>query len=55
MFQDFWSFLSNIAEFSLEKGYLLWGGHVVIPQSLHKVVLIELHREQRGVMHEGAG
>ena len=43
------SYQSKIAEFSVEEGCLLWGGCVVIPQSLHKVVLTELHKEHMGV------
>ena len=47
----FQSYRSNIAEFSMEEGRLLWGGRVVIPQSLHKVVLTELHKEHMGVSY----
>ena len=42
---------SKISSFSVEEGYLLWGRRVVIPQSLHKVVLTELHKERTGVSH----
>ena len=42
-------YLSKIAAFSVVEGCLLWGGRVVIPQSLHKMVLTELHKEHMGV------
>ena len=45
----FQSYRSKIAEFSMEGGYLLWGGHIVIPHSLHKVVITELHKDHMGV------
>ena len=45
----FQSYRSKIAEFSMEEGCLLWGGCVVTPQSLHKVVLTEMHKEHMAV------
>ena len=45
----FQSYRSKIAEFSVEEGCLLWGRCVVILQSLHKVVLTELHKDHMGV------
>ena len=36
---------SKLAELTGEKGCLLWGGRVIIPQSLKDVVKAELHKE----------
>ena len=40
---------SKLAELSVEDGCLLWVGRVVIPKSLQKSVLAELHREHMGI------
>ena len=40
---------SKLAELSVEDGCLLWVGRVVIPESLQKSVLAELHREHMGI------
>ncbi len=40
---------TKMAELSVEDGCLLWGGRVIIPVSLKKVVLSELHKEHMGV------
>ena len=40
---------SKLAELSVEDDCLLWVGRVVIPESLQKSVLAELHREHMGI------
>lgn len=37
------------AELSVEQGCLLWGGRVIIPQSLQQKILSDLHREHLGI------
>ena len=41
-------FLSRLSEFTSEGGCLLWGDRVVIPNSLRKKVLLELHEVHPG-------
>jgi hypothetical protein len=43
------AYRSKIAELTVEEGCLLWGGRVVIPQSLKDVVKAELHKEHLGI------
>ena len=40
---------AKVAELTVEDGCLLWGGRVIIPQSLKKDVLSELHKEHLGI------
>ena len=40
---------SKLAELTVEEGCLLWGGRVIIPQSLKDVVKAELHKEHLGI------
>ncbi len=42
-------YYEKISELSVEDECLLWGGRVVIPSSLKKIVLAELHKEHMGV------
>ena len=42
-------YFSRLSELSVEEGCLLWGMRVVIPQSLKKTILAELHKEHLGV------
>ena len=43
------AYRSKIAELMVEEGCLLWGGRVVIPQSLKDVIKAELHKEHLGI------
>ena len=45
------SCLTENTELSVEGNFLLWGGRVVIPQTLKKLVSSELHKEHMGVPH----
>ena len=40
---------SRREELSVEGGCLLWGGRVIIPESLRKTVLMELHDVHPGI------
>ena len=40
---------SKIEELKVEDGCLLWGGRVIIPQSVQEVMKAELHREHSGI------
>ena len=40
---------SKIAELSVEDGFLIWGGRVVIPPSLRGKIKVELHKEHLGI------
>ena len=40
---------SKLAELTVEEGCLLWGGWVIIPQSLKDVIKAELHKEHLGI------
>ena len=40
---------SKIAELTIEDGCLLWGGRVVVPQSVREIIKKELHREHLGI------
>ena len=43
------AYQSKLAELSVQDGFVLWGGRVVIPKSLQGKILEELHREHLGV------
>ena len=40
---------SKIAELTIEDGCLLWGGRVVVPESLREIIKKELHQEHLGI------